>query len=371
MSLSPRAALASSGKSTPKHTPAVVTILVNWNGCDDTIECLESLLTSDYPNQFVVVVDNGSKDRSLSQLAAWAGGQYSTHPETAARREWISNAGEKPIPFVTLNFDDVANGRGWDSGVHLVLINAERNHGFAGGANIGIRFALANSAVRYVWVLNNDTVVAPDCLSRMERRMRDVQAAGMCGSRVLFYWQPDVVQVLGGARFFPWKGTSRLIGNRQCDSRVVDAQEVERSLHHLSGVSMLVSRNFLEDVGLMDESYFLYYEEADWAMRGKNRYRLVYADDAIVYHKEGASIGSSHRPENRSPLSCFFLIHSRLRFTRKFFPWALPTVFFYSALVGMRALVQGRYKQASAMFSALRGLSKKRLVGRQIDQSFD
>jgi GT2 family glycosyltransferase len=186
---------------------------------------------------------------------------------------------------------------------------------------------------------------------------------GMCGSRIVFYWQRDVVQVLGGGRFQPWTGRSRLIGNRQAAARPVSVTEVERQIDHLSGASMLVSRDFLEDVGLMDESYFLYYEETDWAMRGKGRYRLAYADDALVYHKEGASIGSNHQRARRSPLSCYFLVSSRIRFTRKFFPWALPSVLAYSMLVALRALLGGHRDQARAMWSAMRGRTAKEALG--------
>jgi GT2 family glycosyltransferase len=260
-------------------------------------------------------------------------------------------------------------GRGWDSGSALVFIDAGRNRGFAGGVNIGVRFALTNAAVRYVWVLNNDTIVAPDCLSRMVRRMADSPAAGMCGSRILYYYQSDRVQVLGGARFRPWRGTSSLIGSLRSAAEAVDPQEVERSLDHLSGASMLVARKFLEDVGLMDEGYFLYFEEMDWAMRGKGRYRLAYADDAVVYHKEGASIGSSHQRAKSSALSSFFMVRSRLRFTRRFYPWALPSVVAFSALLALRALVEGQREQAKAMWSALIGVSPKQALGWTPDQA--
>ncbi|MFO1204697.1 MAG: glycosyltransferase family 2 protein [Burkholderiales bacterium] len=346
-----------------KSRPGVVTVLVNWNGSDDTIECLESLFNSDYPDQRVVVVDNGSKDGSLAKLTAWAAGKLSMRHKTAALDDWIPKPCSKPVRCVTLSVDDESIERGWDRTAELFLIDAKRNHGFAGGVNIGIRFALLNLSVQYVWVLNNDTVVAPDCLSRMEQRVHRDDAVGMCGSRILFYWQPGTVQVLGGARYLAWTGTSRLLGSGESASAVVSAREVERKLDHLSGASMLVSRSFLNEVGLMDESYFLYYEETDWAMRGKQRYRLVYADDAVVYHKEGASIGSSHRGEKRSPLSSFFMVRSRLRFTRRFFPWALPSVMAYSALAGLRALARRRHDQARAIFAALRGLSAYEALG--------
>ena len=343
--------------------PVVVTVLVNWKGAEDTIECLESLLASDYPNQHVVVVDNGSRDDSLDKLTSWARARPWNEGEIPNGLGTDSRTFRSTPGFKTLTLDDAVQGRGWDSVAKVFLVKAGRNYGFAGGVNIGIRFALANPSLGYVWVLNNDTVVAPDCLSRMQQRVRSDSEVGMCGSRILFYSQRDLVQVLGGARFRSWTGTSRLIGNRQSASQPVNVAEVERQIDHLSGASMLVSRGFLEDIGLMDESYFLYYEETDWAMRGKGRYRLAYADDALVYHKEGASIGSNHQRARRSPLSYFFLVSSRLRFTRKFFPWALPSVLAYSTLVAFRALLEGHRGQARAIWSAMRGLTAKEALG--------
>jgi GT2 family glycosyltransferase len=343
--------------------PWVATVLVNWRGADDTIECLESLLTSDYPQQCVIVVDNGSRDGSLAKLARWASGQVTMRPRGKAWGEEVPRTCGKPVPFVVLDAHAALGGHAWHSGSALVFIDAGRNRGFAGGVNIGVRFALTNAAVRYVWVLNNDTVVARDCLSRMERRMAESPAGGMCGSRILFYDQPDRVQVLGGARFRPWKGTSRLIGSLRSASEVVDPREVERDLDHLSGASMLVARTFLEDVGLMEESYFLYFEEIDWAIRGRGRYRLAYADDAVVYHKEGASIGSSHQRSKTSALSSFFMVRSRLRFTRRFYPWAVPSVIAFSWLLTLRAVLNGQREQANAMWAALIGSDPAEALG--------
>ncbi len=337
-----------------------MTVLVNWNGPDDTIECIESLLASDYHDQQIVVVDNGSKDDSLARLTRWAEGRFQLHSNDSRA---VGTVNIKPASFVRLPLEEVLSGRGRSVGATVVLVEGKKNHGFAGGVNIGIRCALSNQLVRFVWVLNNDTIVAPDCLSRMVARMATGDSIGMCGSRVLFYWEPQTVQVLGGAKFSFWTGTSRLLGSCQSVSVAVDEREVEREIDHLTGASMLVSREFLEEVGLMEESYFLYYEEADWAVRAKGRYQMVYADDAVVYHKEGASIGSSHQREKRSPLSSFFLVRSRLRFTKKFFPWALPSVFAYSALVAFRAFTEGRREQAQAMFCALRGLSPAEALG--------
>lgn len=352
----------SSGLAT-ESTPAVVTVLVNWNGIDDTLECLESLFACDYPALWVAVVDNGSRDGSLAKLAAWAEGRVAACPEPRARCPDVPGPCAKPVPHITVGLGEAACAQGWASGARLVLIDAGRNHGFAGGVNIGLRFALARPDIRYAWVLNNDTVVARECLRHLERRLSADPSAGMCGAKLLFYRQPGVVQALGGASFSAWRGVSRLLGQRRPASEPVDAAGIERRLDHLSGASILVARRFLEDIGLMDEGYFLYYEEMDWALRGRRRYRLAYADGALVYHKEGAAIGSSHRRQARSPLSAFFLVRSRLRFTRKFYPWALPSVLAYSLAVALRALWSGQRAQADAMFSALRGLSPEQALG--------
>lgn len=347
----------------------IVTILVNWNGADDTIECLESLLASDYPNQRLVVVDNGSKDNSLVKLQAWANGSCIPFMELKCDKK--SFVFKKPPMGSTYNNDpglgDTNSTNQFDSSVRLVLIAAEKNLGFAGGVNVGLRLALADSQVRYAWILNNDTVVASNCLSRMEQRMSADLSAGMCGSRVLYHRCPDKVQVLGGAVFNRWTGASYLIGSGTDARSTVDVEAVERHLYHLSGASMLVSRAFIEDVGLMDDGYFLYYEEADWAVRGQGRYRLVYADDAVVYHKEGASIGSNNERGKMSPLSAFFLIRSRLRFTRKFYPWALPTAFGFSAAVALRTLARGYLPQARAMLAALLGANAENALGWKLE----
>jgi len=349
------------------RTSPVITVLVNWHRASDTIECLESLFASDYPDQHVVVVDNGSKDDSISKLTSWARNALVHQRELSTEEKLALVPQRRPVLFASITLSDVHRDLTLPSN-DLVIINAKRNHGFAGGVNIGLRYAMHHRNFEYVWVLNNDTTVAPDCLSRMVHRMHGKNRLGMCGARILYYSQPDRVQVLGGARFSPWFGASHLIGSGSHVSETVDANEVERKIDHLAGASMLVSRLFLESVGLMDEGYFLYYEEADWSTRARGRFGFAYADDAIVFHKEGASIGSNDVPDRRSALSAYYLIRSRLRFTRRFYPWALPSVFAYSALVALRDLARGHGRQASAMLAALIGLSPERALGWQADQ---
>ena len=351
----------------PPKMPLIVTVLVNWKGADDTLECLESLRLSDYPNQRVVVVDNGSGDGSLEKFEAWATGDYIASPEGPAGESLISPRCPKPVPYQRYSLAGIRTLDNRRDFADVVFIDAGKNAGFAGGVNVGLRTALSDPDVKYVWVLNNDTVVARDCLSQMERRIRSDLKIGMCGSRILDYARPDRVQVLGGAKFRRWTGTSHLVGMFKHSDAAIDTTKVESSLDHLSGASMLVSRRFVEIVGPMDEGYFLYYEEADWAMRSRAKFSLAYADDAIVLHKLGASIGSGDNIDNQSPLAAFFLARSRIRFTGKFFPWALPSVFVYTTLAAVRSWARGNRRQAKAMFAAIRGLTPSKAIGWKAD----
>lgn len=343
--------------------PLIVTVLVNWKGADDTLECLESLRLSDYPNQRVVVVDNGSGDGSLEKFKAWAAGDYRVAPEGPVGKDLVSPASQKPVRLMQCSLDESTTQDAWLAGAEIIIVDAGRNFGFAGGVNIGIRCALSEPDTKYVWVLNNDTVVARDCLALMQQRMRDDESIGMCGCRILFYSKPTLAQVIVGARFSPFLGRSRLLGAGVPANASVVSKDIESRMDHLSGASMLVSRSFIETVGLMEESYFLYFEEVDWAARNRDRFSLACVVSAVVYHKEGASIGSSRVHSERSPLSAYYLAHSRLRFTRKFHAWALPGVLAYSLVQTARMFVAGHAAQARAMLGAVRGIGADRALG--------
>ena len=109
--------------------------------------------------------------------------------------------------------------------------------------------------------------------------------------------------------------------------RVEDLDSRPARMDYINGASTLASRSFLEKIGLMEESYFLYFEEMDWAMRARGKFALGYARDSVIYHKEGATIGTNLDRRKRSLLSDQYLSRNRVLFTRRFVPWALPTVF--------------------------------------------
>jgi GT2 family glycosyltransferase len=328
--------------------PRVCVVVVNWNGWRDTIVCLESVLRSDYPDFQVVICDNGSSDGSLVHLRAWARGDEDA--PAAAPDDTLRSLFEPPIakPLSVAELDRAEAEAGGDTAARrarLLLVATGENLGFAGGCNVGLRYAMAAGDFDYVWLLNNDTAVPASSLGALVERMTRDPGIGLCGSRIIFYDDPSLVQCLGGATFNPWLAMSRRLGQCTSVSRPVDARAVERRMRCVYGASMLVHTRFLADVGLLEECYFMYFEELDWAARCAGRYRLGYAHESVVYHREGRSGGANVDSRVRSAFADLHVQHGRVLITRRFRPAALPAVYLASlAIVAKRALLGDRQR---------------------------
>jgi GT2 family glycosyltransferase len=225
--------------------PKTVCIVLNWNGASDTVECLRSLRECTYTERSILVVDNGSTDDSVSR---------------------ISNL-----------FPDVG------------LLKNDRNLGFAGGNNVGIQYALDQRA-DFVWLLNNDTKPAPDALSALVEKAIADKRLGAVASVCYYADSPNTVQVWGGARVNLWTGRSRNATEPQMDEWF-DA---------LYGASILIRRSALEDVGMLDSSFFFYCEETEFCLRLRKRgWRISVAPRSTVLHKSGASAGKNAAMRDR------------------------------------------------------------------------
>jgi GT2 family glycosyltransferase len=334
----------------------VYVVLVNWNGWRDTIECLESLFRSRYyPSFRVVVCDNGSTDGSVDKIRSWAEGMVTVErdPDHPLAPLVLPPVG-KPLPHVVLARADAEHATdGGGEGPLLTLIAAGANLGFAGGCNVGLRFALRQSTCGYIWLLNNDTVVHPDALGALVRRLGVRPDAGQCGSRILSYDEPSVVQARGGERYNRWLASSTPIGAGRLAEDRVDVESVEREMSYVAGAALCVTRQFIETVGLLDESYFLYGEELDWLARARGRFALAYAHDSVVYHKEGRTIGSSRDGASRSALGDYFMIRSRLRFTWKHARLAFPAVAVGVLVAGINRIRRRQVDRALAILRIL------------------
>lgn len=286
-------------------------VIVNWNGWRDTIECLGSLSRLDRGDFRVTVCDNGSEDGSVRRLADW----LAAHPGPVA------------------------------------IIELGRNLGFAGGCNVGIAQALADLECRYIWLLNNDTVVAPGALTALAGVMVAEPDVALCGSTLLFYHRPDMVQGLGG-RFNPWTGRSGHLGVHGRADALPGRALVESKLDYVIGASMLARRAVFERLGGLAEDYFLYFEELDLARRLAPGERQAWAPGSIVYHKEGGSVGTT--PSGRlSDTGLYYLRINLLRFYRRHHPWLLPIAFARLARETMACAMRRDYRAVALAWLAL------------------
>lgn len=329
--------------------PGVAIVLLNFNGWRDTLACIESLFASSTGFRQIVVADNASRDGSLDALAAGMEDIASRH---AARwADWHAGA---PLTMARCSRHEVEAGHGRDVG--LVLLDNGANLGFAGGNNPALRLALRTPGTAWFWLLNNDTEVRPDTLGALLAACAQRPDVDLWGATVLYHQHPEQVQALGGGAMR--RLTAETWHLHAFEPTALDrfrqpacVAEVERHMDYVLGASMFASRAWLERVGLLDDRYFLYCEELDWARRGRQQgLRLGYAPDAVVLHKEGASIGTD--PSGGSVLSVFHLLRSRLIFTRLHLGPLLLTVLARALWESLKFLLKRRPAAAGA---ALRG----------------
>jgi len=336
----------------------VYIVLVNYRSWRDTVECLESLFKMAYSNFKVLVVDNDSQDGSILHLQNWATGVDAISPPDALFYDKTSIESlpvAKPIPFALSNSGKAISKADFDS--KLLLIASKANLGFAGGNNIGIRLALAHQA-EYIWLLNNDTVVAKDTLNKLvEHSERAKQAnikLGIVGAKLLYFHDPTLVQAVLG-RYRPFFASTDHIGLKQKSSNTFKCLQIQRD-DYIVGASMFVSAKFIHDVGLMSEDYFLYFEEIDWVKRGGERgYKIDVCLDAVVYHKEGASIGGASKDKNnKSELSDFYSVRNRLLITHKYYRKYLLPVYISLIFVAVNRIRRKQFSRIPLLLKAIK-----------------
>lgn len=291
----------------------VYIILLNHKGWKDSIECLESILKLKYHNFQVIVVDNSPTSESVSSIKSWA-----TNPDfkkiPTAFPEIVYPLLPKPLDYRIISESESKNKFYEEP---LLIIKAEKNRGFSAGNNIAIDYALRREDFDYCWLLNNDTVVEKDSLRNQIKHIKGNNSSktGILGSKLIYYNQPEKIQAIGGA-FNSILYVSKHIGE---GANVNSEKEEFGNIDYIVGASMFVPVNFIKDVGSLCEDYFLYYEELDWAYRGKLKgWKIDWCENSIVYHKEGASIGSSSNPKERTYFSEINIFKSRKIFFKKF-----------------------------------------------------
>jgi GT2 family glycosyltransferase len=341
----------------------VYVILLNWRGWSDTVACLESLFAGGGPALRVVVCDNDSGDGSLDRIIDWAGGavlpERPAHPRLA---RLVGTASRRPR-WQRVDRQAAEAGR-VDADAELILVDNGANLGFAAGNNVGLRLALASDDMDCVWLLNNDTLVEPDCLMKMRDTLARAGDRAVCGSVIHFFDRPEVIQAVGGNGFNRFTGiASRSEGRFLHESQLHGTAETAATLSYLSGCSMLLPRAFLEQVGLMSEDYFLYYEEIDWFTRNRDRFPIVIAGGARLYHREGSAIGSPGWQRAASILSDRHMYRSRLIYMRKYRRRWLALCYLAALVEAGKRMLRGQRAGARVILSELWSALRVRATG--------
>ena len=305
------------------------------------LNALSHLLHSIEDKFDIFVCDNYSTDDSLCVLHTWLSEQGKRTTSDIYYLETIGTITSNVYQLKSIYKDR-----------KIELLSIPGNLGYAGGNNVGIQRALENEHCEFIWILNNDTIVAPQAFGALRAELLLRPEVGLCGAIVRYYQHSELIQSLGGGRLIKWRGqTQQFDWHYLAHQRAFGAPQDQ--LAYINGACVMVPRRFIETIGFMEEEYFLYYEEADWAARAFGKFSCGVASNATVYHKVGKSIGTSDF-EERSLLSEYFLRRSRLIFCKKHFPFAIPIVLFEYLLDLAKFIVRRRWSRALIILKSVR-----------------
>lgn len=235
----------------------VISVILNTNRREDTLECLDSLAQSTYPNHQVIVLDNASSDGSVEAI-----------------REAFPN---------------------------VQIIELKQNLGYAGNNNVGIEAAI-NQGADWVFVLNEDTILAPDCLTSLVAIGESDEQIGIVGPMVYHHDEPGVIQSAGGLLGPYWQSIH--IAKNEPDQGQFAAPH---SVEWISGCGIMVKRAVIEQVGMIDARYFYYWEETEWCLRAaRSGWRIMHVPQAKLWHK---GVQRDYRPQ---PSVTYYATRNRL-----------------------------------------------------------
>lgn len=257
------------GVKSPSHSetgvfPHLSIVVVNWNLKEETRACLHSILEAGGAPSQIILVDNGSEDGSVEMMRA----QF---------------------------------------GPKLTILALAENLGFAGGNNAGIRVALREGA-EWVLLLNNDTVIAKDMLVHLAQAAQNHPEYGILAPVIFYYDAPEVVWYLGH-RLVPGTMITRpILKNKQLPGNFPSLIEVD----FLVGCGVMIGRDVFEQIGLLDEAFFMYAEETDFFWRARTQTRMACISAARMWHKVSMS-AKRDKPKTR-----YYQFRNQIFFYRRY-----------------------------------------------------
>lgn len=253
-------------------------VILNYKVVEQLLKCVKSVKNSSHKELEIIVVDNASNDNSEQKLS-----------------------GDKEVIF----------------------IQNEKNLGYTGGNNVGIKRAL-EIGCDYVFILNPDTQIDRSAISRM-LALGEETGSGIIGPKIYFQ-NPKKIWYAGGI----FDRLNVIGSHRGVDEKDVGQYDEEEATDFVTGAAMFVKKEVFEKIGLFDDKYFLYYEDSDFCFRAKQAgFEVVYYPTAVVYHANAASTGLG------SSLQDYFISRNRLLFASKFLPLRTRFALFREALVNI------------------------------------
>ncbi|WP_152055241.1 glycosyltransferase family 2 protein [Aliarcobacter butzleri] len=237
-------------------------IILNYNGWEDTIECLESLkcIQEDYK---IVLIDNKSTDNSIDKLEKWIQNQ----------KELSSN---------------------------LIFIKSSENNGYAAGNNIGIKYVESQEDAEFIWILNNDTLIKADILENLLNCYKNLENENIAllGSKILN--EDFSIQSIG------------YLNSKYTEDEIKSKSSIE--VEHISGCSIFFRADKIKEIGYIPEEYFLYYEETDWMKSIKQKgFKIFTCLSSQLIHKHAKSTGGIY-----SPFVIYYMTRNQILFNKKY-----------------------------------------------------
>lgn len=244
--------------------PLVAIILVNYNSFEDTVECVKSLLNIEYDNYKIVVIDNASTEKN-----------------------------EHAIKFLKQ---------------HTSYISSPGNQGFSGGNNLGISYCDEKYHPDYFLFLNNDTVVKKDFLTELLQTASHNKDVGIVCGKIYYYDEPNILWFDGGT-FDSNYGIADHIHYNKPDKYF---SRYEKDIEFATGCLLLIPKSTVDNVGYLDEEYFMYAEDVDYSRRVRNAgFRILYTSASIIYHKVG-------RSSKNNDFTTYYMIRNNLYIIQKY-----------------------------------------------------
>lgn len=275
-------------------SPLISIIILNYNQLKVTCEFLDSAKTLTYPNFEIILVDNNSVENPTAHIT-------------------------KTYPYV-----------------HLIV--NEKNYGFTGGNNIGMKAAKGD----YYFIVNNDTEVHDNLLELLLEPFYNDPTIGMVSPKIRFYQNPEIIQYAGFTKVNPITGRNKSIGHSEVDHGQYDVAGYTNYAH---GAAMLVKKEVIEKVGMFPEHFFIYYEELDWSAHTKRAgFEIFYQPKAFILHKESITMGKE------SAIKAYYHNRNRILFMRRNsggFEFVLFTIFLTFLVIPksvLKYLINGQYE---------------------------